>query len=59
MITGGQVFDFIADLLGEVLLAIINGAIREYYLLAKKKTDEIASAPGDENEQDETGEKDI
>ena len=44
-------FDFIADLLGEVLLAIINGAIREYYLLAKKNPDRITSAPGDENGQ--------
>ena len=46
-------FDFIADILGEVLLAIVDSAIREYHLLAKKSPDEITPVSGDENGQEE------
>jgi hypothetical protein len=53
MMIGGLMFDFIADFLGEVLLAIVQGAIREYYLLAKKNPDEVTPVPEDENEKED------
>jgi hypothetical protein len=47
---GGAMFDFIADLVGELILAVVLGAINEYHLLTKKIPDKVTPSD-DENGQ--------
>jgi hypothetical protein len=45
---GEPMFDFIADVVGKLILEVVMGAIREYHLLTKKNPDKVTSSV-DEN----------